>query len=104
MVLICTSLLTNEVGYLFMCLCIISASFWKCPNVFLLIGLLVFLYFRNFLKHICSRLSPLSDTCIESMFYQSSACLYIVLMILKIVASLVAQIVKRLPAMRETWV
>ena len=34
MVLICTSLLTNEVGYLFMCLCIISASFVKCPNVF----------------------------------------------------------------------
>ena len=70
----------------------------------LLIGLLVFLCFRNFLKHICSRLSPLSDTCIESMFYQSSACLYIVLMILKIIASLVAQIVKRLPAMWETWV
>ena len=53
---------------------------WSVQTFSLLIRLLVLLRFRNFLKHICSRLSPLSDTCIESMFYQSSACLYIVLM------------------------
>ena len=65
---------------IFSCTC---ASFlhllWSVQMFSLLIGLLVFLCFRNFLKRICSRLSPLSDTRIESMFYQSSACLYIVL-------------------------